>query len=62
MFDKDDMIAFLDAADAHPETELILTGRNAPEFAVERAGLVSEVKCVKYYYTLGRPPKKGIEF
>ena len=41
---------------------MILTGRNAPEFAVERAGLVSEVKCVKHYYTQGRPPKKGIEF
>ena len=62
LFDKDDLIALLDTADAHPETELILTGRNAPEFAVERAGLVSEVKCVKHYYTLGRPPKKGIEF
>ncbi len=62
LFDNDDLIALLDIADAHPETELILTGRNAPEFAVERAGLVSEVKCVKHYYTLGRPPKKGIEF
>ena len=62
LFDKDDLIALMDIADTCPETELILTGRNAPEFAVERAGLVSEVKCVKHYYTLGRPPKKGIEF
>ena len=57
-----DRAVLLDAADAHPETELILTGRNAPDFAVERAGLVSEIKCVKHYYTQGRPPKKGIEF
>ena len=62
LFTADDLTAFLDAADDHPEIEVILTGRNAPDFAVERAGLVSEVKCVKHYYTQGRPPKKGIEF
>ena len=62
LFAPDDLKSLLDTADAHPEIELILTGRNAPDFAVERAGLVSEVKCVKHYYTLGRPPKKGIEF
>ena len=59
---RERLAALLDAADVHPEIELILTGRNAPDFAVERAGLVSEVKCVKHYYTQGRPPKKGIEF
>ena len=62
LFTSDDLKSLLDTADAHPEVELILTGRNAPDFAVERAGLVSEVKCVKHYYTQGRPPKKGIEF
>lgn len=62
LFAPEDLAALLDAADVHPEIELILTGRNAPDFAVERAGLVSEVKCVKHYYTQGRPPKKGIEF
>ena len=62
LFTANDLTAFLDAADGHPEIEVILTGRNAPDFAVERAGLVSEVRCVKHYYTQGRPPKKGIEF
>ena len=62
LFSPEALISLLDTADGHPEMELILTGRNAPDFAVERAGLVSEVKCVKHYYTLGRPPKKGIEF
>ena len=62
LFTPEDLKSLLDTADAHPETELILTGRNAPDFTVQRAGLVSEVKCVKHYYTLGRPPKKGIEF
>ena len=62
LFTPEDLILLLDRAEAHPETELILTGRNAPDFAAERAGLVSEVKCIKHYYTQGRPPKKGIEF
>ena len=62
LFTPDDLLELLDAAGDAPETELVLTGRNAPDFAVERAGLVSEVRCVKHYYTLGRPPKKGIEF
>ena len=62
LFTADDLSELLDAAGEFPETELILTGRNAPDSAVEIAGLVSEVRCVKHYYTLGRPPKKGIEF
>ncbi|MBQ6596467.1 MAG: cob(I)yrinic acid a,c-diamide adenosyltransferase [Lentisphaeria bacterium] len=62
LFTSDDLRILLDTANANPEVELILTGRNAPDFAVERAGLVSEIKCVKHYYTQGRPPKKGIEF
>ena len=62
LFAPDDLSALLETAGEFPDTDLILTGRNAPESAVELAGLVSEVRCVKHYYTLGRPPKKGIEF
>lgn len=62
LFTPEALNALLDTADAHPEVELILTGRNVPDFVTRRAGLVSEVKCVKHYYSLGRPPKKGIEF
>ncbi|MBO4631815.1 MAG: cob(I)yrinic acid a,c-diamide adenosyltransferase [Lentisphaeria bacterium] len=62
LFTPDDLKTLLDTAEAHPEIELILTGRNAPDFVTERAGLVSEVRCIKHYYTQGRPPKKGIEF
>ena len=62
LFTPGDLLDLLAAAGDFPEIELILTGRNAPESAVELAGLVSEVRCVKHYYTLGRPPKKGIEF
>ena len=62
LFAPEALESLLDAAEGHSEVEVILTGRNAPDFAIGRAGLVSEVKCVKHYYTQGRPPKKGIEF
>lgn len=62
LFSSDDLRSLLDSVDGHCRAELILTGRNAPDFAIERAGLVSEIKCVKHYYTQGRPPLKGIEF
>ena len=62
LFSPDDLTALLDTADQFPMVELILTGRNAPDFAIARAGLVSEIKCVKHYYDSGRSPKKGIEF
>lgn len=62
LFSAEDLRSLLDLADEHPDVELILTGRNAPDFAVERAGLVSGIQCVKHYYTQGRAPKKGIEF
>ena len=58
----EDLRMLLDRSGEYPDVELILTGRNAPDFAVERAGLVSEVRCIKHYYMQGRPPKKGIEF
>ncbi len=43
------------------ETELVLTGRNAPPEAVELADLVTEMQCIRHYYSKGRPPKRGIE-
>jgi cob(I)alamin adenosyltransferase len=45
-----------------PETELILTGRNATAEFREAADLVSEVREVKHHYRIGVPARKGIEF
>jgi cob(I)alamin adenosyltransferase len=57
---KDEFVAALKSRD--PRMEVVLTGRDpAPEIA-ELAGLVSEVRCVKHYYTRGRKALKGIEF
>jgi len=44
------------------ETELIITGRYAPEELIELADLVTEMKEVKHYYTKGVEARKGIEY
>lgn len=41
--------------------EVILTGRNAPRELLERADLVTEMRCVKHYYDAGVPARTGIE-
>lgn len=43
------------------QTELILTGRNAPEEIIELADLVTEMKEVKHYFKQGVFARKGIE-
>ncbi len=42
-------------------TELVLTGREAPAFIIERADLVTEMKEIKHYFKL-RKAVRGIEF
>ena len=44
------------------ETDIILTGRGAPEWLIEKADLVTEMKDVKHPYDTGTQAKKGIEF
>lgn len=50
---------FLDAVPE--EVEVVLTGRNAPEWLVARADLVTEMKEVKHYYQMGTEARRGIE-
>ena len=42
--------------------ELVLTGRCAPEWLIERADLVTEMKEVKHYYAKGVETRKGYEY
>ena len=42
-------------------TELVITGRNAPDWLLARADLVSEIKEVKHYYQQGIAARRGIE-
>ena len=43
-------------------TEIVLTGRNAPEEIVKRAGLVTEMKEIKHYYNERAEARRGIEY
>lgn len=43
-------------------TELILTGRDAPEEIMEIADLVTEMKCIKHPYSLSVKARRGIEY
>jgi cob(I)alamin adenosyltransferase len=43
-------------------TEIVLTGRAAPEELIRRADLVTEMRPVKHYMDAGIKARKGIEF
>ncbi len=45
-----------------PETHLLLTGRNAPDWLREKADLVSEVAEVKHYFRQGQEAIKGVDY
>ena len=52
----------LEIMDNKPENlELILTGRYASQALIDKADLVTEMKCVKHYYDIGVDARKGIE-
>lgn len=52
----------LDVLNLKPEgTEIILTGRYAPEEIIEKADLVTEMKEIKHYYNKGVEARVGIE-
>ena len=54
-----DVKAIIDAK--AEKTELVITGRNAPEALMERADLVTEMREIKHYYSQGVMARKGIE-
>lgn len=52
----------LELLDHKPEkTEVILTGRYAPQEIIDRADLVTEMKEIKHYYNAGVNARVGIE-
>ncbi len=44
------------------DTHLLLTGRGAPDWLVEKADLVSDVKEVKHYFKDGEDAIKGLDY
>lgn len=57
---KEQVINLLNKRD--PKKEIIITGRYAPDFIIELADLVTEMKEIKHYYTKGVDAREGIEF
>ncbi|WP_101513932.1 cob(I)yrinic acid a,c-diamide adenosyltransferase [Thermotoga sp. SG1] len=52
-----------DLLSVRPENvELVITGRYAPEWLIEKADLVTEMKEVKHYYREGVRAREGIEY
>lgn len=52
----------LELIDAKPDSmEIVMTGRNAPDWLMERADLVTEMKCIKHPFDKGIPARVGIE-
>jgi len=47
--------------DRPERTEMVLTGRGAPEAVIAAADLCTEMRMVKHYYDKGVPARKGIE-
>ncbi|MDO5114642.1 MAG: cob(I)yrinic acid a,c-diamide adenosyltransferase [Synergistaceae bacterium] len=45
-----------------PGTEIVLTGRNAPQTLIDIAELVTEMKEIKHPYKKGITARKGIEY
>lgn len=45
-----------------PETEVVLTGRGAPDEIIEYADLVTEMRLIKHPMDRGIPARRGIEY
>jgi cob(I)alamin adenosyltransferase len=54
-----DIIALIDNKPL--ETELVITGRGAPDEVIEKADLVTEMNPLKHYFQKGVPARLGIE-
>ncbi len=62
LFAEDELLEVIDAVQAaSPRTEIVVTGRAAPEGLVERADLVTEMRAVKHYFDKGVGARIGIE-
>ncbi|MBN1431424.1 MAG: cob(I)yrinic acid a,c-diamide adenosyltransferase [Methanomicrobiaceae archaeon] len=60
LLDPAEVIAAIESKS--PGTEVICTGRNAPEELIEAADLVTEMRKVKHYFDCGVRAREGIEY
>lgn len=59
LLSPDDVLSAI--ADRAPGTEVVLTGRRAPQSVIDAADLVTEMREIKHYYTKGVQARRGIE-
>jgi cob(I)alamin adenosyltransferase len=57
---EEDMMGLLN--ERPTSLHLILTGRGAPHFLIDRADLVTRMESVKHHYDKGAPSIRGIEY
>jgi cob(I)alamin adenosyltransferase len=57
---EDEVLTLIDSKPEH--TELILTGRNAPESFIKKAHLVTEMLLRKHYFYSGVKAREGLDF
>lgn len=60
VLDVKDVVSMLDAKAEH--TEVVLTGRGAPQELIDRADLVTEMRLIKHPMDRGVRARRGIEF
>jgi len=59
---KSDVLSILNTLYKMQNTDLIMTGQNAPKWLIEKSDLVTEMKKIKHPYDNGLLAKKGIDF
>jgi cob(I)alamin adenosyltransferase len=60
LLSKEDLQRIIDAK--HDDTELVLTGRGAPEWLINRVDYVTEMRKIKHPFDKRIKARKGIEF
>lgn len=60
LIDEKELFSLIDLKDEN--VHLVLTGRGASDALIEKADLVSEIKCVKHPFQAGIKAQAGIEF
>lgn len=60
LISKEQIIKLIETKES--DVEVVLTGRDAPKWLIEKADLVTEMKPIKHYFEKSIPARKGIEY
>lgn len=62
LISKKEFLKILNTLYLIPNTDLVLTGRNAPGWLIKKADLVTEMKEIKHPFARGIQAKKSIDY